>query len=351
MDYRGLNRITIKNRNPIPLISDMLRTLAKGKIFTTLDLNGAYNLLRMKAGDEFKTAFLTKYGLYEFLVMPFGLANAPAQFQSMMNELFKDHIGTTVLVYLDDIVIYSDNVDDHWKHVRDVLQILRENKLYCKRSKCHFNQTSLSYLGYIMSSSGVSMDPRKTKAIAEWPTPKSVHDIQVFLGFCNFYRRFIRNYSVLTQPLTQLLKKDVTFSWSDTLSNALNSIKSAFQSPEMLLHPDETKPFVVETDASDYGVGGILSQYDENNEMHPVAFYSRSLNPAERNYEIYDKELLAIFACFKEWRHFLQGGMHQVTVLTDHKNLQYFMTTKQLTRRQARWSLFFSEFDFVLTHS
>ena len=201
-----------------------------------------------------------------------------------------------------------------------------------------------------MSSSGVSMDPRKTKAIAEWPTPKSVHDIQVFLGFCNFYRRFIRNYSVLTQPLTQLLKKDVTFSWSDTLSNALNSIKSAFQSPEMLLHPDETKPFVVETDASDYGVGGILSQYDENNEMHPVAFYSRSLNPAERNYEIYDKELLAIFACFKEWRHFLQGGMHQVTVLTDHKNLQYFMTTKQLTRRQARWSLFFSEFDFVLTY-
>ncbi|KAI3642374.1 hypothetical protein MP228_011929 [Amoeboaphelidium protococcarum] len=351
MDYRGLNKITIKNRNPLPNISDLFRSLQKGKLFTALDLDGAFELLRVKAGHEAKTAFLTKYGQYEFLVMPFGLANAPAQFQTFMNDLFKNQIGKFVVVYLDDIVVYTDgDEEEHWQHVREVLQILRCNKLYCKLSKCKFAQSSTSFLGYILSKDGILMDPRKVEAVTQWPTPKNVKDVMMFHGFVNFYRKFIPHFADLTRPLTQLLKKDVAFTWDAEKQHAFDSLKKMFNSNIVLSHPDEEKPFVVEADASDYGIAGVLSQQSDSGEFKPVAFYSRQLNPAERNYEIYDKELLAIHQCFKEWRHFLQGGKHQVTVLTDHKSLQYFMTTKQLTRRQARWSLFFSEFDFVLTH-
>jgi len=317
MDYRKLNAITIKDRNPIPLISDLIRTLSRGKIFTTLDLRGAYNLLRMRSGDESKTAFVTKHGQYEFLVMPFGLANAPAQFQTMMNALFSQSIGKYVLVYLDDIVIYSQTMAEHWVQVRAVLQILRDQRLFCKLEKCHFAQTRISYLGYIITPDSVAMDPAKVATILEWPQPQSAHDIQVFLGFTNFYRRFIDRYSVLTQPLTALLRKDVPFVWSREVHSAWTCLKDAFRAPDFLLHPDDSKPFIVECDASDFAVGGVLSQYDASDTLRPVAFYSRQMLPAERNYEIYDKELLAIFACFQQWRHFLQGGKHQVTVLTE----------------------------------
>ncbi|KAH9264967.1 hypothetical protein BASA83_011479 [Batrachochytrium salamandrivorans] len=289
MDYRGLNKNTVKDRNPIPLISELLRTLSTGKIFTTLDLRGAYNLLRIKEGDESKTSFITKYGQFEFLVMPFGLANAPAQFQRMMNSLFRDVIGKHVLVYLDDIVIYSDNMSDHIVQVQNVLRVLQDNGLYCKAEKCHFYKSEIKYLGYIISADGLRMDPSKISAVQSWPTPKKVRDLQVL-------------------------------------------------------------PFILETDASDYAISGVLSQYDDSNTLRPIAFYARQMNSAEQNYEIYDKELLAVVESFKHWRHFLQGGLHPVTVLCDHKNLEYFMTTKKLTRRQARWSLELSEYDFSLTH-
>ncbi|KAH9265277.1 hypothetical protein BASA83_011176 [Batrachochytrium salamandrivorans] len=174
MDYRGLNKNTVKDRNPIPLISELLRTLSTGKIFTTLDLRGAYNLLRIKEGDESKTSFITKYGQFEFLVMPFGLANAPAQFQRMMNSLFRDVIGKHVLVYLDDIVIYSDNMSDHIVQVQNVLRVLQDNGLYCKAEKCHFYKSEIKYLGYIISADGLRMDPSKISAVQSWPTPKKV---------------------------------------------------------------------------------------------------------------------------------------------------------------------------------
>jgi hypothetical protein len=209
MDYRALNAITKKDRHPLPLISDLLRTLSTGKVFTTLDLRGAYNLLRMREGDEHKTAFLTKYGQFEFLVMPFGLANAPATFQRFMNELFRDKIGNYVLVYLDDVVIYSDSITEHWDHVRQVLQILADNNLYCAKEKCHFGQRSISYLGYVITCEGISMDPKKVAAVKDWPTPTNLKELQTFLGFANFYRRLIEKYSELTAPLTRLLKKGV----------------------------------------------------------------------------------------------------------------------------------------------
>ncbi|KAH9267207.1 hypothetical protein BASA83_010123 [Batrachochytrium salamandrivorans] len=277
MDYRGLNKNTIKDRNPIPLISEMLRTLSTGKVFTTLDLRGAYNLLRIKEGDEPKTSFITKYGQFEFLVMPFGLANAPAQFQRMMNALFRDVVGKHVLVYLDDIVIYSDTMDKHVKQI---------------------------------------------SAVQEWPTPRKVRDLQVFLGFTNFYRSLIKDYSNMTCHLTKLFKKDSLFVWGHEQEKSLQALKDAFAHSDFLTHPDETRPFIVETDASDYAISGVLSQYDDTDVLRPIAFYARQMNSAERNYEIYDKELLAVVDSFKHWRHFLQGGHHPVTVLCDHKNLE-----------------------------
>ncbi|KAK5670272.1 hypothetical protein QVD99_8720 [Batrachochytrium dendrobatidis] len=350
MDYRGLNKNTVKDRNPIPLISEMLRTLASGKVFTTLDLRGAYNLLRIKEGDESKTSFITKYGQFEFLVMPFGLANAPAQFQRMMNDLFREMIGKNVLVYLDDIVIYSENMQEHKTHVRKVFQVLRKNLLFCKPEKCHFYQTKITYLGYIVSADGISMDPGKIKAVQDWPTPKKMRDVQVFLGFTNFYRALIINYSNITCHLTKLFKKDVPFKWGPEQERSFLELKAAFASADFLVHPDDSRPFILETDASDFAISGVLSQYDDKDTLRPVAFYARQMNDAERNYEIYDKELLAVVESFKHWRHFLQGGSHPVTVLCDHKNLEYFMTTKKLTRRQARWSLELSEYVFYLTH-
>ncbi|KAH9247294.1 hypothetical protein BASA81_015094 [Batrachochytrium salamandrivorans] len=307
----------------------MLRTLSTGKVFTTLDLRGAYNLLRIKEGDEPKTSFITKYGQFEFLVMPFELANAPAQFQRMMNALFRDVVGKHVLVYLDDIVIYSDTMDEHVKQVQSVLGVLRDNGLYCKAEKCHFYQTEIKYLGYIISSNGIRMDPSKISAVQEWPTPRKVRDLQVFLGFTNFYRSLIKDYSNMTCHLTKLFKKDSLFVWGPEQEKSLQALKDAFAHSDFLTHPDETRPFIVETDASDYAISGVLSQYDDTDVLRPIAFYARQMNSAERNYEIYDKELLAVVDSFKHWRHFLQGGHHPVTVLCDHKNFGVFHDNKE----------------------
>jgi hypothetical protein len=350
VDYRRLNAITIKDRNPLPLINDLIRSLAKGRIFSVLDLRGAYNLIRIEQGHEHKTAFVTQFGQFESLVMGFGPTNCPAHFQAIMNQLFRSMIGTSVEMYLDDIVVYSQNLEEHWVHVKQVLQTLRENKLYCKKEKCHFGSNSISFLGYIISSKGVSMDPKKIASIETWPAPATLKQLQEFLGFANFYRRFIPNFSPVTKPPTSLLKKDVTFTWTTIQQAAFANLKLQFTSASMLMHPDDSKPFYVETDASDFGIGGVISQLNHEQLLQPIAFYSRQLNSAERNYTIYDKELLAVYAMFQEWRHFLQGGAHPVTVYSDHKNLEFFMTSQKLTRRQARWSLYLNEFSFFIVH-
>jgi hypothetical protein len=235
-----------------------------------------------------------------------------------MNEFFKKQLGNYVLCYLDDVIVYSEDESQHWNHVREVLSILQANNLFCAEEKCHFGKRSINYLGYVISAKGIRMDPKKVSAILDWPFPTSVKELQVFLRFTNFYQRLITNYAALTSPLCKLLQRDTSF--PDFPVESFSRVKSAFANPAFLAHPNENKPFIVETDASDFAIGGILSQYDENNVPCPVAFYSRQMIPAERNYEVYDKELLAVFACFSQWRHFLQGGLHQVTVLSDHKN-------------------------------
>ena len=348
VDYRGLNKITRKDRYPLPLVSDLLDAPRKARIYTKIDLRHAYNLVRIAPGDEWKTAFRTRYGSFEWRVMPFGLSNAPAAFQRFVNEIFADMLDVCVVVYLDDILIYSDNPDDHRKHVKEVLRRLRKHQLYARADKCEFHKDSVEYLGYILSADGLTMSDDKVRTILEWPEPRKVRDIQSFLGFANFYRRFIPSYSEIVLPLTRLTRKNVPWDFSDACRKAFNDLKTAFTRAPVLHHWVPDRQITVETDASDYAIAGILSITSDSGELHPIAFHSRTLTGAELNYDTHNKELLAIFEAFKVWRHYLEGSGTPVDVVTDHKNLEYFSTTKLLTRRQARWSEYLSQFNMII---
>ncbi len=345
VNFRGLNKISKKDHYPLPLISDLLNST---RIYTKLDLRHAYHLVRIAEGDEWKIAFWTHYGSFEWRVMPFGLTNAPTVFQHFMNNIFADMLDVSVVVYLDNILIYSNNPVEHRAHVREVLCRLRANGLYCKGSRCEFHQDSMEYLGYILSPEGLHMSEDKVKAILDWPVPRKVKDIQSFLGFTNFYHRFIHEYSDIIIPLTRLTRKGTPWKFDDKCMAAFNELKQAFTHTPILTHWVPDQQLVVETNASNYAIAAILSIYLEDGEIHPIAFLSQSLHNAELNYDTHDKELLAIFEAFKYWRHYLEGSADLIDVVTDHKNLEYFSTTKILTRRQVRWSEYLSQFNLVI---
>ncbi|KAI2660465.1 Transposon Tf2-6 polyprotein [Labeo rohita] len=334
IDYRALNDLTIKYRYPLPLVPSALEQLRSAKIFTKLDLRSAYNLIRIRSGDEWKTAFSTTSGHYEYLVMPFGLANSPSYFQAFVNEVFRDMLNRWVIVYIDDILIYANSYSEHVTHVRATLQRLISHQLYAKEEKCEFHLDKISFLGYIIE--GVAMDERKVNSVLNWPRPTTLKELQRFLGFSNFYRRFIRNFSSVAAPLTTM---------------AFDELRRRFTTAPILHHPDPDRPFIVEVDASSTGVGAVLSQRQgEPAKMFPCAFYSHKLSPAERNYDVGNRELLAIKLALEEWRHWLEGAKHSFIVLTDHKNLEYLRLAKLLNHRQACWALFFSRFDFSVTY-
>jgi hypothetical protein len=350
VDYRGLNRITIRNRYPLPLSGDLMDRLGEAKIFSKIDLRVGYNNVRIAEGHEWKTAFRTRYGSYEYLVMPFGLTNAPSAFQHFMNDIFHDLLDVCVVVYLDDILIYSADEEIHKVHVRQVLERLRRHELHARPEKSFFHTDTIEYLGVMVSPQGISMDPAKVETITRWPEPQNVKEVQSFLGFSNFYRRFIDNYSGITKALTNLTRKDQLFEWTNACQSAFDLLKKAFTQAPVLCHFSPDQPIVMECDASDYAIAGILSQYDNNGDIHPLAFFSRTMQSAELNYDIYDKELLAIVDCFRLWRPYLEGSKYTIQVYTDHNNLQYFTTMKQLSRRQARWSERLSGFDFTINY-
>ena len=288
-------------------------------------------------------------GLYKSLVMNFGLCNAPATFQTFMDEQFKDLVGTGhVVVYLDDVLIFADNEAELEELTHKVLQWFLDLDLFLRPEKCTFNRTSVEYLGIIISEGELRIDPVKLEAVRKWPQPKTGKDIQKFLGFCNFYRRFVKNYSELARPLFDLTKKGKPFIWTECQDTAFMGLQDALTSSPVLLLPDYGRPFTLYTDASDYVTSAILEQDDTLGRSHPVAYYSKSLQPAERNYEIHDKELLAIIHGLKHFRHYLQGNMHTTWIFSDYANLKYFTTKQTLTQRQARWSLFLATFDYVI---
>jgi len=249
-----------------------------------------------------------------------------------------------VVIYLNDILIYATTITElvYWMH--KVFQLLLKLDLYLRPAKCSFNQTSVEYLGLIISKGELRMDPIKLKAVQDWPKPKKVKDIQQFLGFCNFYHHFVQDYSILARPLFDLTKKDTPWAWTHLQENAFTALQQALTSALVLILPDYDKPFTLITDASNYATGSILEQDDTLGRLHPVAFYSKSLQPAEHNYKIHDKELLAIIHALKHFQHYLQGSAHQTKIFSDHTNLKYFTTKQTLTRRQARWSLFLGTF-------
>lgn len=348
VDYRALNALTVKDRYPLPLTKESLNNLKGMRYFTKIDIISAFNNLRIKEGQEYLTAFRTRFGLFESLVMPFGLTGAPATFQRFMNDILRDYLDIFCTVYLDDILIYSKTRSEHIRQVRMVLEKLREAGLYAKIQKCEFLVSETKFLGIIISKDGIRMDPEKIKTITEWKTPSCLTDIQAFIGFANFYRRFIRDFSKIIGPMVKLTKKGAPFTWTKSCQSAFDQLKKAFTEAPILKPFDWTKDVIVETDASDYVSAGVLSQYGDEGTLHPVAFFSKKHSVTECNYEIYDKELLAIIRCFEEWRPELEGTSSPIKVITDHRNLEYFMTTKLLNRRQARWSEFLSRFNFKI---
>ena len=350
VDYRGLNAVTVKNRYPLPLISETLDRLSKAKIYTKLDIIAAFNRIRIKEGQEHLTAFRTRHGLFEYLVMPFGLCNGPATFQSYINEALRGYLDEFCTAYLDDILIYSENELEHAEHVLKVFRRLEEAGLQIDATKCSFYATEVKYLGLIIGTTGVRMDPDKVRTVTEWPIPRNVKDVQSFLGFANFYRRFVYNFSKIAAPLTRLTKKEVPWEWTASCQKAFDTLRAAFTTDVVLAHYDPERRIVVETDASDYVSAGILSQYDDEEVLRPIAYFSKKHTPAECNYEIYDKELMAIVRAFENWRPELEGSKYPIDIVTDHKNLEYFTTTKLLSRRQARWAEFLSRFDFKIRY-
>ncbi|KAI7299779.1 hypothetical protein KC315_g17470, partial [Hortaea werneckii] len=360
VDYRGLNAITKKNRHPLPLISETLDRLGRAACYSSLDLKDAYHRIPIKRGDEWKTAFRTRYGHFEYLVMPFGLTNAPATFQSYINRALAGLVDTCCVVYLDDILVYSDSHENHVRDLREVLARLRKFSLFANLKKCSFFTKEVEFLGYVVSTAGVSMDSRRVAAIEEWPRPTTLREVQVLLGFTNFYRRFIRNYSKIVAPLTGLSKgavggkKPGLIEWGASEEQALRLLKAEFTRAPILRHYEPSAPIRLETDASAFAIAAIVSQLlpdcGQPAQWHPIAFWSRKLNPAERNYETHDGELLAIVEGFKQFRHYLEGAAHAVQVLTDHNNLKGFMGVKALNGRQARWATFLAAFDFTIEH-
>uniref|UniRef100_A0A1A8D4D5 Gypsy retrotransposon integrase-like protein 1 n=1 Tax=Nothobranchius kadleci TaxID=1051664 RepID=A0A1A8D4D5_NOTKA len=351
IDYRGLNQITVRNKYPLPLLSSTFEPVQDASIFTKLDLRNAYHLVRIKEGDEWKTAFKTPVGHFEYLVMPFGLTNAPAVFQSLVNSVLADFVNKFVTVYLDDILIFSRTPEEHSKHVRAVLHRLLENRLYVKAEKCEFHVPSVKFLGFVLESGRLGPDPEKVQAVQSWPTPTTRKELQRFLGFANFYRCFIKGYSQIASPLTQLTSIKRPFVWDSTAESAFSALKDKFTQAPVLTRPDPSRQFTLEVDASDTGVGAVLSQVSpSDHRLHPCAFFSRRLSPAERNYDVGDRELLAMKLALEEWRHWLEGAEHPIIIWTDHKNLAYLKEAKRLNPRQSRWSLFFSRFHFVLSY-
>jgi hypothetical protein len=335
VDYRALNNITIKNAYPLPRIDELLDHLEGAKFFTSLDLSQAYHQIPMHPSDVHKTAFRTRYGHYEFLVMPFGLTNAPATCQAVMNDVLRPYLDKFTSIYLDDCLIWSRTEAEHLEHIRLVLEAMAKANLRLKASKCAFGKLSTKFLGYIISADGLAMDPGKVTAITNWPEPTTLTELRSFLGFCNFYRRFVSNYSTIAAPLTSLTSALSPFPipLSQEARDAFLQLKAAMCSAPVLTipHTGPDATFSLYTDASRVGIGAVLEQNGR-----PVAYESRKLSPAERNYPVHELELLAVVHALREFRPYLEGCKH-FTLLTDHQSLRYFFKQKDLSRRQVGW--------------
>jgi hypothetical protein len=350
-DYRKLNEVTVRNTYPLPLIKELIHQLVGKQWFTKFDIRWGYNNVRIKEGDEWKAAFKTNRGLFEPTVMFFGLTNSPATFQTMMDAIFREEVASgDVIIYMDDILIATTgSLDHHRNMVAHILSKLREHDLFLKPEKCHFHKQEVEYLGVIVGKGHVKMDPVKVQAITDWPTPTNLHELRSFLGFGNYYKDFIPAYSHITRPLHDLTKKNTPWHWDDSQRTAFHLLKEIFTSYPVLRNPDSNKRYIVDTDASQFAVGATISQ-DYPDGRHPIAYFSKSLLEAELNYDIYDRELLAIIYTLKAFNLLLKGAKEPFLIRSDHQNLLYFKSPQKISARQARWHQFLQEYDFELVH-
>ncbi|KAJ1691085.1 hypothetical protein LUZ63_015240 [Rhynchospora breviuscula] len=301
IDYRQLNTQTVKNKFPILIIEDILDELKGAEYFTKIDLRSGYHQIRMHEGDIHKTTFRTHQGHYEFLVTPFGLTNVPVTFQSLMNQVFKSYLRKFILVFFDDILIYNDSLEEHNQHLKLALETLRQHQLFAKRSKCEFGAKSLEYLGHEISSKGVATDPKKIEAMVNWSTPKTVREMRGFLCLTGYYRRFVKGYSVIAKSPTTQLKKNA-FGWNKEAEAAFKKLKQEMVTVPVLAMPDFSQPFILETDASDIGMGAVLMQG-----MRPIAYMSKCLGAKNQGLSTYEKEFSALLTAVQKWRHYLIG--------------------------------------------
>jgi transposase InsO family protein len=341
VDYRALNAITVKDAYPIPVVDELLDELHGARFFTKLDLRSGYHQVRMFSDDVEKTAFRTHDGLYEFLVMPFGLCNAPATFQALMNEILRPFLRRFVLVFFDDILIYSSSMAEHLRHVRAVLTLLQQHQLFVKRSKCSFSAPSVAYLGHVISAAGVAMDSEKVRAVADWPVPRSARAVRGFLGLAGYYRKFVQGFGKIVAPLTALLKKE-GFSWPEAANAAFQALKKAVTTAPVLALPDFSQQFVVECDASTYGFGAVLQG------QHPIAFFSRPAAPRHQSLAAYERELIGLVLAVRHWRPYLWG--RRFLVRTDHFSLKFLLDQRLATIPQHHWVGKLLGFDFALEY-
>jgi hypothetical protein len=301
VDYRHLNAITVKGKFPVPIIDEFLDELSQASWFSNLDLRSGFHQIRLKPGEEFKTAFQTHFGQFEFRVVPFGLTGAPGTFQDAMNTTLAPYLRKFVLVFFDDILIYSKSWAEHLTHIKLVFDLLLRDQWKIKLSKCAFAQRQISYLGHIISEQGVGTDPIKISAIANWPTPSSVKELRSFLGLAGYYRKFVRNFGIISKLLTELLKKNVLFVWTHHHDQSFEALKTALCNSPVLALPDFSKVFSTETDASGTGIGAVLLQ-----DGLPLAFLSKALGPKSQGLSTYEKEYMAILLAVQQWRQYLQ---------------------------------------------
>ena len=346
IDYRKLNAATVRDVYPLPRIDDCLASLQGRLFFSTFDLCSGYNQIRMHGPDQCKSAFITDSGLYEWLVMPFGMSNSPATFQRLMDAVFAGLKWRNLLVYIDDIIVFSSNFDEHLLDLKEVFERMKKANLTFKASKCHILKAEVSYLGHIISKDGIRPDPDKIKAISAIPAPTNVELLRTFLGISGYYRKFVPNYSDICKPLYELTKSQTDFIWTQRHQQAFEQIKSILTSYPILAHPNYDYPFVIQTDASEHGLGAVLTQYIDGQE-YVIMYISRVLQPCEKKWSIREKEALAILWAIQSFRSYVIGLRFKVE--TDHESLQWLLKATK-PAWLVRWALELAEYDFEIVY-
>lgn len=347
VDHRALNKLSIRNACSLPRIDELLDRLHGAKVVSKLDLAMGYHQIRLKPEDVPKTAFDTRYGHFEFLVLSFGLTNGPATFTQLTQRIFKDVLDTCLVTFIDDLLVCSPSIEQYANDLRRVMQILWDNRLFARRSKCCFFQRSAEFVGFIVGADGISIDPKKVTVIKDWPAPATLTELRSFLGAASYHRRFIKHFSAICTPMFDLLKQGQAFVWGQPQQQSFQAVKQALCTAPVVHAPDPSRPYTIHSDASDFALGAESLQ-DFGNGLQPIAYHSRKLSAAEVNYPTHDKEMLAIIDSLRTWRHLVLGS--KGLVLTDHNTLTFFHTQPNLSRRQARWMEYLAEYDVAIKY-